>query len=101
MRQDNGKALSVGQLKVGLSAIIGLTLVAGAMGPLTLRQMSGGTLEILSGPTLSTTNTWGNGFWMGPTTILSLNMSGTAYFVSAGSTAVVAYIQALSEGYEV
>lgn len=101
MRQDNGKALKAGKLNVGLSAIVGLTLSAGAMGPLHIKLFSGGTLEIVSGPTLSTTNTWGQGWHVGATSPLKINMAGTAYFVSAGATSVLDYIQCLSEGFEV
>lgn len=101
MRIDTGKALKTGRLNVGLSAIVGLTLSTGAIGSLYLNQGASGTFDIVSGPTLSSTNGWSAGFALGASMLLKIPMSGTVYFTCSGATGTIFFIQTLSDGFEV
>src|SRR5438046_1778198 len=99
---DEGRALVTGQLQVGLSAVIGLTGIAGMCAPLILRYLKGGTLEIVgSGGTQVGTGFTGlvpalsvaSGFQIQASDPpLALNISGTVYFIASGATCIVGYI---------
>lgn len=106
---DEGTAIVTGQFAVGLSAVIGLTLIAGQVAPTILRYLRGGTLEIVG-----TAGTMvGTGFSMVPSNLspgsgfqiqagdppLAVNCASTIYFISSGATSVFGYIQHRSADY--
>lgn len=106
---EEGMAIVAGQMAVGLSAVIGLTTIAGQCAPVFIRYMSGGTLEIVgTGGTQSGTGftalipalTVGSGFQVrAGDPALMLNTAGTVYFISSGATAVFSWMQFRSADY--
>lgn len=104
-----GKALVCGQLAVGLSAVIGLTMIPGQVSPLLLRYLNGGTLEIVgtAGTMVGTgftsvlpSLTPNTGFQVAAAgTVLTLNVANTIYFISSGATSVVSYVQHRSQDF--
>jgi hypothetical protein len=107
---DEGTAVVTGQFAVGLSAIFGLTLIAGQLAPTYIRWLSGGTLEIVgtagtqmgsafTGIILNTISA-GTGFQVrSGDPALGLNCASTIYFIATGATAVFSYIQHRSPDY--
>lgn len=100
----NGKALVAGQIAIGLSAVIGLTGIAGGIPPTIIDYMSGGTCEIvgIGGTAVGTgfTNlipplTVNSGYQLnaGDTAALYLQTTGTIYFISSGATSIIKFIQ--------
>jgi len=87
-------SVSSNQLSVGLSGIIGLTLVAGQVA-LTVKNLGGGTL-FMGGATLAVGGA--NGYPMALSEVLSLDLRATVYFASNGATTTVAFIRGGSEG---
>jgi hypothetical protein len=98
-----GKALVAGVIAVGLSAVIGLTGIAGGIAPTILRYLSGGTCEIVgTGGTMVGTGftgilpsvVAGSGYQIrAGDPPLYINASGNMYFISSGATSLISFIQ--------
>lgn len=90
MDKDNIVTLKGERLAVGLSAIIGITLVPGQQ-VAVLKYFSGGSLEI-GGSAL----TWGAGYLMGTSEVLNMKSQGTFYLAATGATAVAMLLRGKS-----
>lgn len=78
--QDDIGNLRGEKVVVGLSQILGVSLIAGERWAI-LKYSSGGSLEI-GGPSL----TWGAGYLYAPSEVLSFPMTNTFYLVASGAT---------------
>lgn len=86
--QDEVFDLNAIRLNIGLSAIIGITIVANQTA-IAIKSFSGGSCEI-GGASL----TWGQGWLLQET--ISLAGRGTFYLAASGSTATVMILKGLS-----
>jgi hypothetical protein len=78
------------RVTVGLSSIVGITL-ASSQNAILIKKISGGSLEIGGTYSLSSTGattpfTWGNGFLVGNSELISGNISGQFYLAATGAT---------------
>lgn len=71
------------QINVGVSAIVGVTVIASQLGSV-LKYSSGGTLWV----GVTSGGGWGVGYLMSANEVLSLENSGTLFMVAAGATVV-------------
>ncbi len=108
-RDNEARSLVCGQLAVGLSAVIGLTFIAGQMAPTVLRFISGGTCQLVGvgGTQVGTGFTnlvpalgpgQGYQFFSGDAALI-LQSSGTLFFTSAGATSIIGFVQHRSPDY--
>lgn len=88
---DDIELLTTQRIAVGLSAIIGVTLIASQTAT-TWKYFSGGSLEIVNGTSPSP---WGLGYIVGTSEIFNCNMTGTFYLAASGATAVVHLVRGL------
>lgn len=90
------------RVTVGLSGFIGLTALPGQIA-MTVKYMSGGTLEIGGSYSLvngvSTAFSWGNGYQLSSSEIFNANMSGGYLLAASGATSIAHVIRGLSEGF--
>jgi len=89
--RDFAQDVISGKFFVGLSSIIGLSLIAG-QNSILVKYITGGSLEI-GGATL----TWGKGYLM-DTGALGFNSVGSLYFAATGATVTVHYIKGTTAG---
>lgn len=89
---ENSYGLRGQPLYVGLSSIVGVTVIAGQNFAL-LKYSSGGSLEI-GGVSLS----WGLGYLFNTGEALSLNSYGTVYLAATGATVTTMLLRGLSSG---
>lgn len=82
------------RLHIGVSAIIGITIVPGQNSQL-IKYFTGGSLEI-GGATL----TWGIGYLFGGNEAVALDVRGTYYLCATGATATVMLLGGKSMGFE-
>jgi hypothetical protein len=82
------------RFSVGLSTIIGVTVVAG-LNASVFKYFSGGSLEIVTG---STPIPWGLGYLYGTSEAVQIDNSTTVYFAATGSTATVMALRGRSAG---
>jgi len=82
-----------GRVAVGLSGIVGITVVPGQMA-FTIKNMGGGTLFI-GGATLSVDGS--NGYPMGLSEVLTLDLRATSFFTSVGATTIISFIRGLAQ----
>lgn len=95
MAKDDDVHSGLGQrFIIGLSTIIGVTVVAGQVGTI-FKYFSGGTLEI-GGATL----TWGNGYVFAVGEAICMDNAGTFYFAATGSTVTMMSLRGRSAGIE-
>ena len=86
---------------IGLSTIVGVTAIAG-QNATVLKYTSGGSLEIggahsmVNGATVAFS--WGNGYLMGSSEILNVNMSGIFYLAATGATVICHLIRGKTQG---
>ena len=81
-------------VNVGLSAVLGVTVVSGQLGCI-FKFVTGGSL-VLGGATL----TWTNGYLVSPGEALNMNVSSTFYLAASGATAQCFILKSLSQGNE-
>lgn len=79
---------------VGLSSVIGVTVVSGQIATV-FKYFTGGSLEIVSGLTASP---WGLGYLFGTTEAVAIDQSTTVYFAASGSTCTVMALRGRSAG---
>lgn len=84
------------RVSVGLSSVIGVTIVPGQIATV-VKYFTGGTLELVNGLTPSP---WGMGYVFGSTEALAIDQSTTAYFAATGATVTVMMVRGRSAGYE-
>lgn len=95
MAKDDDIYSGFGQrIAVGLSTIVGVTVVAGQVGSI-FKYFSGGTLEI-GGATLL----WGNGYVFAVGEAIQMDNAGTFYFAATGATVVMMSLRGRSAGIE-
>lgn len=82
------------RLNVGLSQIIGVTVVAGQAAAI-LKYFSGGSLEV-GGASL----TWGAGYLLDTKEVMSFQTSGTFYLAATGSTVTCMMFKGKTSGFE-
>lgn len=98
MWNNDVKGITAQRVIVGVSQILGVTVVAGQISS-TIGYLSGGSLEV-GGASL----TWGKGWLMGSTTtpqgLLPDLSAGTYYLAATGATVTCQIITKLSAGFE-
>ena len=78
----------------------GITVLAG-QNSILLKQVSGGTLEIVSGSSFAAGATLaGTGYPFGSNEILGLDSAGTVWVLASGATSILALVQGRSAGFE-
>lgn len=85
------------RLAVGLSTIVGVTVLAGQVS-VSMEMLSGQTLEIVAAPGASVG--WGQGFPFPTNAIMSFDSIGTMWLAASGATALVVVLRGRSEGFE-
>lgn len=93
-REEDIKALQSRIVAVGLSSIIGITVIPGQI-VANLKQFSGGSM-VIGGATLS----WTNGYQLSTGEILNLDCSGTFFLAATGATAIAHLLLGKSSGFE-
>ena len=81
---------------VGLSAVIGVSVVAG-LNAVVLKNFGGGSLELVDGTTASP---WGLGYLFGSNEVLQMDHAGSIFLAATGATATVMMIRGKSTGFE-
>lgn len=89
-REEIGESISSFQQTIGLSSIVGLTLIPGQMS-VYIRRISGGTIEI-GGASL----TWGAGYALQTAAESVFPITNTMYVAVTGSTGVISVTRQLS-----
>lgn len=84
-REDDIHGITCGVLTIGLSTIVGITVIPGQIA-VSLKYGAGGSLEI-GGASL----TWGAGYLFGTAEVKDFNSAATFYVAAKGAT-VTAYI---------
>lgn len=97
-RDRTGEVLAQ-RMSIGLSTIHGITAFPGQIG-LQLKILSGSSLEfggsyVLGNTGATTAFTWGNGYLVGGTEILSFNGTGSYYLAATGATVVALVLRRL------
>ena len=82
------------RIEIGLSSIIGVTVVAGQAAAI-LKYFSGGSLEI-GGLSL----TWGQGYIMDTKEVVSFQTSGTFFLAATGATVTCMMFRGKTSGFE-
>lgn len=82
------------QITVGLSQIVGITVMAG-QNSVSFYKFSGGSL-LVGGATL----TWSNGYIMQNNQIVNVQSAGTFYLAAVGSTVTVMMLFGRTSGFE-
>jgi len=94
-QRDEVSSLLPDRIEVGLSSIIGVTVIAGQNAAL-LKKYSGGSLEIVS--PLGDTRIWGAGYLIGNSEVVSVSSAGTFYLAATGSTVVAMILRGKTSG---
>lgn len=84
------------RISVGLSTIIGVTVVAGQLAQ-AIKYFSGGSLEI----GCTSGGGWGTAYLMGTSEVVNVDNAGTFYLAATGATAIAHMITAKSQGYDI
>jgi len=93
LHRDDVESLVGTRLTVGLSQIIGITVLAG-QNSIIVKYYSGGSLEV-GGVSL----TWGSGYLLDTKEVVNIQSSGTFYLAATGSTVTCMILKGRSSGF--
>lgn len=93
-REDDVHGLDSIRIAVGLSGVVGVTVIPGQVA-VTLKYVSGGTNIDLGGTALVS----GSGYPLATTEIFNMTCAGTFYMTAAGATAIIAVVRGKSSGF--
>ena len=93
MHRDDVESLVGTRLTIGLSTIVGITVLPG-QNAVIVKYFSGGSLEI-GGSSL----TWGAGYLLDTKEVVNVQSSGTFYLAATGSTVTCMLLKGRSSGF--
>lgn len=94
MAREDVLSLIGERVSIGLSQIIGVTVIAG-LNAISIKKFSGGSLEI-GGISLN----WGSGYLFNSNEIVNIQVAGTFYLAATGSTVVAMVLKGRTSGFE-